>query len=326
MKRKFIVTIFLLIITSVFCQNNLKTGWNDNLMIEHDGVQRYFRVYVPKASTKKMKAVVQLHQESKSMRVIYKKKEKSTRSWQKLADKGKFVLIVPNGMNSITNDAKGDSQFWNDCGDTNKFVYGYSKADDVGFISKVVDFCIKNGNVDKKRIYVTGIANGGMMAMRLAIETNKFAAIACFFTNLPEVSECTDKPRKTPVFLMNATKDSIVPFYGGLTQWDSIQVMSSQRTIEYWFMANGYFGHNPNKLRTNNTIKKDSCHIIHKRYGVPKSRGHIDYHTIVKGIHHMPTTNNKILFGLLRRRIRVGRNVDVEASDMAWQFLKQFKN
>lgn len=324
-KSLFFLFVIIHCVSNVCAQNTLSSGWNDELSLEHDGIKRYFRVYVPKGISKKKKAVVLLHPEASGMRTIFKRREKGTRSWKEMADKGKFMLIVPNGMNSMSNIADGDYQFWNDCGDTKKIVYGYSKADDVGFISKVVEYCIKNGDADAKKVYVAGISNGGMMAMRLAIETKLFAAIACFFTNLPEESECAEKAPKTPVFLMNATKDSIVPFYGGYTQWDSVRVKSSQRTIDYWFLQNGYFGHNPNKMRANNNVKRDSCHVLKKRFGVPRSRGHIDYHTIVKGKHHLPLKRENWFFGLLRRRVRVGECADIDGHYEAWQFLKQFK-
>ncbi|MBI1361014.1 MAG: polyhydroxybutyrate depolymerase [Alphaproteobacteria bacterium] len=54
-----------------------------------------------------------------------------------------------------------------------------NKVDDVGFISKLIDGLVASGRADAKRIYVTGMSNGGMMAHRLARELpDKIAAIA----------------------------------------------------------------------------------------------------------------------------------------------------
>lgn len=322
MKGKFLMIVLLLTQITLVAQNSIHSGWNNDLTIEHEGIKRYFRVYVPKAKKEKASVVVLFHPEGENMTSIFKWNTRTSRTWKKLADKGGFVLIVPNGMNQQTNKPNGKSQYWNDCAYNDKEILKSSSADDVGFVVKAVDYTINNVKVNPKKIYVSGVSNGGMMAMRMAIETDKFAAVSCFFTNLPEESECVGKPEKTPVFLMNATRDSIVPYLGGKNKKNRKEYLSSQRTIEYWFLTNGFYGHNPNKIRTNNSNKRDSSHIVMKRYGLPKSRSHIEYYTIVKGDHHVPSKKDKFLFilGFYRKR-----NRDVEANKLAWEFMKQFK-
>ncbi len=52
-------------------------------------------------------------------------------------------------------------------------------ADDMQFISKILDFLQNNYDVNRKRIYASGFSNGGVMTTRLSQEmSHRFAAIA----------------------------------------------------------------------------------------------------------------------------------------------------
>lgn len=54
-----------------------------------------------------------------------------------------------------------------------------NRIDDVGFFRKMIDELVSSGRADPKRIYVTGMSNGGMMAHRLGRElSDRIAAIA----------------------------------------------------------------------------------------------------------------------------------------------------
>jgi len=59
------------------------------------------------------------------------------------------------------------------------FLGGQGKPDDVAFIGIVLDDLATVVNVDPKRVYATGMSNGGMMCYRLAAElSDRIAAIA----------------------------------------------------------------------------------------------------------------------------------------------------
>ncbi len=78
------------------------------------------------------------------------------------ADKENFLVLYPDGWSGGMNALMC-------CG----------SEDDVGLISTLVQRMVKRWNADPKRIYATGISNGGDMAVRLAVELpGVFAAIA----------------------------------------------------------------------------------------------------------------------------------------------------
>src|SRR5204863_7544544 len=51
-------------------------------------------------------------------------------------------------------------------------------VDDVGFLTALIDLFVKDHGADPKRVFVTGMSNGAMMAHRLGCEASeKIAAI-----------------------------------------------------------------------------------------------------------------------------------------------------
>jgi poly(hydroxyalkanoate) depolymerase family esterase len=88
------------------------------------------------------------------------------------ADKEDFLVAYPTGTSRF-----GLAPTWNAgacCG------YAMTnKVDDVGFLRALIDRLEHDYTVDPKRIFVTGISNGGMMSYRLACElADRIAAIA----------------------------------------------------------------------------------------------------------------------------------------------------
>ena len=122
----------------------------------------------------------------------------------KKADEAGFIAVYPNGT------GYGSLLTWN-CGGLGD--WGKSKPDDVAFLGKMLDDLEKVLNVNPKRVYATGISNGGMMCYKLAAEmSDRIAAIA------PVAGTMTfDKfqlKRPVSVIHFHGTDDPLVPFGG----------------------------------------------------------------------------------------------------------------
>ena len=84
------------------------------------------------------------------------------------ADRSGFVVVYANGTGSTP-----VFRYWDAGG-----VHG-RRADDVGYVAKLLDDLGTVVNVDPKRIFATGMSNGAMMCYRLAAEmSERIAAIA----------------------------------------------------------------------------------------------------------------------------------------------------
>ena len=107
------------------------------------------------------------------------------------ADEAGFIVVYPNGT------GKGDVLLvWNAGGWHGPKAE--KEVDDVKFVRELLDDLPKVVNVDPKRIYATGISNGGMMSYRLAAEmSNRIAAIApvSWHAGRGEVQSSTSRAR-----------------------------------------------------------------------------------------------------------------------------------
>ena len=155
-------------------------------------------------------------------------------------DKGReegFIVAYPDG----TGPLEGKLLTWND-----KHCCAYAMkndVDDVGFIRALIDDVSANYPVDAKRIYATGMSNGGMMSHRLGIElSDRLAAIA------PVVGTVFgDEPAPAhaiSALMINGLLDEHVPWQGGppggrgARGWDGTPTRPALDQLSFWSKAN----------------------------------------------------------------------------------------
>ena len=120
--------------------------------------------------------------------------------WNDAADRYGFVVAYPDGVGRAW--AVGDGC----CGEP-----GRTGVDDVGFVTAVVSNLSGRLPMDPKRLYVTGMSNGAMMAYRLACATDVFAAMAPVAGTL--LGSCPT-PHRLSVLHIHGLADGNVPFDG----------------------------------------------------------------------------------------------------------------
>jgi polyhydroxybutyrate depolymerase len=123
------------------------------------------------------------------------------------ADKENFIAVYPRGTGLMPTWNSG-----NCCGYALR-----EKVDDVGFLRALIEKLAHDYSVDPKRIFATGISNGGMMSYRAACEmADQIAAIAPV-----EGAQNVDCRPSAPVSLLvfHGTADRLVSFDGGTTKY-----------------------------------------------------------------------------------------------------------
>lgn len=154
------------------------------------------------------------------------------------AEQAGFIVVYPEGTGRLS------QRFltWNAvhcCG-----YAMHNKVDDVGFIRALLDRLVADLPVDTRRIYVTGLSNGGMMAHRLGIElSDRIAAIAPVIAT---VFGDEKKPAHPVAALMvNGLLDTSVPTAGGppggqgAAAWDGTPTQPALAQGSFWAAANG---------------------------------------------------------------------------------------
>lgn len=114
-----------------------------------------------------------------------------------------FVVAYPEGINSSWNAGAC-------CGDAMN-----QQIDDVGFVRALVEDLEALLCVDERRIYATGMSNGGFMSHRLACEAADVFAAAAPVSATMVLGQCAPS-RPIPVMMFNGTADSLVFYDGGL--------------------------------------------------------------------------------------------------------------
>ena len=141
--------------------------------------------------------------------------------FQPIADEEKFIIIYPQG--SIL-QSTGQTH-WNVGGWTSS-----SSTDDVDFISSLIDWSAENYNINLKRVYSTGMSNGGYMSYRLACDlSSKTAAIASVTGSMtPDTFNTCSPNHPTAVLQIHGDVDGVVPYYGN---WRSRSIPD---VMNYW--------------------------------------------------------------------------------------------
>jgi polyhydroxybutyrate depolymerase len=85
------------------------------------------------------------------------------------------------------------------------------------FIRDLIAKFVARGIADRGKVFLVGIATGGMMALRLACdEKNVFAGMAVLGASLPSDLEASCKPsHPIPLMMIAGTADTVVPYHGG---------------------------------------------------------------------------------------------------------------
>lgn len=196
------------------------------------GLVRTYRLHLPPApaQAKPLPLVIALHGKGGNGAEM---EELTLGGFNTLADRDGCAVVYPDGINKYWNDGRADSTY----------RAHRVNIDDVGFISALIDLLLKERNLEKDRVYVTGMSNGALMAHRLACElTGKIAAIAPVTGNLPAVPAYPCSPsRPVAVLLINGTADPIVPWEGGKIRLGLRRmgkVLSVTKTVKFWVAHN----------------------------------------------------------------------------------------
>ena len=224
--------------------------------LSYHGIERSYVIRVPGDSAnsdKRLPLVLVLHGGGGNAENV----EKMTGFTDKARREG-FIVVYPEG----TGRRQNKRLTWNAghcCGHAME-----TGVDDVGFINALIGKLVESYPIDSKRIYATGMSNGGMMSHRLGIElSNKFAAIA------PVVATLFGDERKPahPVsaVMLNGLHDKYVPYQGGppgghfTGAWDGTPAKPALDQAAYWANADGCTGSPSKDIHSTYTLWQYQC-------------------------------------------------------------------
>jgi polyhydroxybutyrate depolymerase len=216
------------------------------------------------------------------------------------ADKRGFIVAYPEGSARLN----GRFHTWNAgacCG-----VAVERGMDDVGFIRAMVADIAAAHPIDPKRIYATGLSNGGMMAYRLGCEASDLVAAIAPVSAVIVVAPC--EPRfPVSVLHIHGTADRNVPIEGGVGEKSIARYPYPpvERSIAFWAAADDC-GKDP-------IVSSAAPGVTLRSYPLCTLGIAVDYYVIEGGTHAWP--GGKRLAKFLDEPSKA-----MDATPLIWQF------
>jgi len=272
--------------------------------IMFDGLERTYRIHIPFMydTDKSMPLVIALHGFGGSGETMEK-----LSGFNILSDREAFIVVYPDAI----------KRCWNDGREVSKYRSNRRNIDDMGFISTLIDHLTKELNIDKKRIYVTGMSNGAIMSYRLACELpEKIAAIAPVAGTMREkvASQCSPS-RAISVLVINNVDDPIVPWEG--IELKNGTLISVPSTVRYWVTHNNCSS-SPIITWEPDKDPQDGTRVRREVYGQGKEGTEVILYAIEGGGHTWPGGQP-----YLPERIIGKTSRDISACEVIWEFFKK---
>ena len=255
------------------------------------GERRAYLLYVPPAyhPTVPSPLVISLHGFAE-----WPAHQMQISGWNELADEFGFLVVYPSGT--------GLPWRWRTQG---------PESPDVAFISDLIDHLADRYNLDRNRVYVNGLSNGGGMSYLLACTlSERIAAVGSVAGAYLLPLERCNPARVVPVIAFHGTADPIVPFDGGPSAAFDYDFPVIPTWMTAWAARNGC-AEPPLALPARGDVT--GIHYPRCRDGAA-----FTFYTVHNGGHSWPGG------GSLPQFIVGSTNRDIRATRLMWEFFRQY--
>lgn len=278
----------------------------DASVIDSDGEPRSFEMYVPPTTPRPLPMVLILHGGRGTATQI-----RTYTHFDTIASREGILAVYPQAVQGLWNDGRPELE---------AISHRVTQTNDVKFLLTLIDHLIERGLADPHRVYVAGLADGGLMALRLACEhPDRLTAAAMVAANQPVSMTCAAQ-RPVPFVFFHGTADRFMPMDGGdILQWDHVnrgKILSADETVGQWLRINGCSGepHEQQLSGTHNSLDVDQI-TYDDCSGAP-----VEHFITQEGGHGWPGAEQSRVGDQLLGP--VGHTID--AGEEIWKFFKQF--
>lgn len=259
--------------------------------LTHDGIERDYRLRIPPAAQagETIPLVFNLHGFGSNAL-----EQEFYAAMNTVADAEGFFVCYANGIDVSWNVG------W-DFGST---------ADDVGFISALIDALSEEYSIDLDRVYSCGMSNGGFMSYRLACELNdRIAAVASVTGSMTPgaLGDC-EPGRAVPVLEIHGTSDDVVGYNGQ----DDVSA-GIPEVLAFWANNNGCDA-TPVEEELPDLVGTDGSTVTRIEYVNCDEGIDVLHFRVNGGEHTWPSAG-----------IPIGpTNYDIDASEEIWEFFSRY--
>lgn len=227
--------------------------------------------------------------------------------FDRLAEEHGFIVVYPQGIEKQWNDGRG----------LRSVRTMRENTDDVGFIVEIIEQLSEEYNIDRSRIFTSGISNGGFMSTRLACDRpDIFKGAAIVTASISEAYLPKCKP-STPIsmIIFNGTEDELVPYDGGHVRVLGRRrgrVLSTDDYVNFWKEKNQCKQFNETIALPD--IAEDGTTVSLTSYSDCNGDAKVSLYTIHGGGHTWPSGKPYL------PRIAGKVSEDINACDAIWEF------
>lgn len=189
----------------------------------------------------------------------------------------------------------------------NSGVGTHFAGNDLRFTQDLLSVLPRQLCVDRRRIYVTGLSNGGGMAARLAcLAAPQIAALATVAGAFRPLPEGCHPARAVPVLAIQGTADPAVPYRGN----QAANVPSTQGWAAAWARRDG--------CSTRPTTRRPVADVVQTRYRGCRAGTAVVVDAVIGGGHTWP--------GARENLVPIGRTArDFDATAAIWAFFSSYR-
>jgi len=223
-----------------------------------------------------------------------------------LADREGFLVAFPEGV----------EKNWNDGREFTSSRAHRDHVDDVAFVAALIDAIGRAHAVDPRRVYATGISNGGIFSHYLAAHLSaRIAAIAPVVGGIADPPEAWLRPEQpVSVLMLQGTRDPLVPYHGGAVAFGRGKIIDTEEAARRWAALNG--GREPVREPLP-TDGKDRCGGLRTIYPGGRDGSEVTLVRLDGGGHTWPGGAQYLPQLLIGRVCR-----DFDATVLIWDFFK----
>ncbi len=283
-----------------FASSQIKAGKDVVARFTFQGQERSYLLHLPPGLDQKkpIPLVLVLHYYTGTGRA-----EAEQTGFSKKADKEHFMVVYPDG--SVPAPRGLSWNIWHNPKDM-------QGRGDIAFVKELIRRLSAQFAIDPKRIYVTGMSQGGMISHLAASELSSLiaavASVGGFITQQPKAGA------PVSVLIIHGMDDAVVPYRGGILGGGrqsrggrrggpmGRQVPAVAEATAIWVAHNGC---------SRKVKKTQQGKVIKELYTGGKAGTEVVVYTIVGGGHNWPGDRND----------KTGSGF--KATDVIWEFFKQ---
>ncbi len=299
MKKLILFTFLTLNYLLCFAQGN---GQYHQMETEVDGLTRHFTLYAPENynGSDALPLVFNFHGFGSSIN-----SQINFTKMYEVADTANFFIVYPAGSQILLLPINANGIGWNI-----PFI-AEAPQDDIAFIRKIINDLDSNidFDIDHGRIYMSGLSNGGEMALYCAmILSDKIASVAAVACQMTDTMMAVLEPlRSVSVLHMQGTEDPYFPVNGNAF-YPPIQSVSS-----FWSYYNGC-DTLPFSYELEDIDPEDNSTVILYQYANCQDNHDVLFYKIIGGGHNWPGQEPNSWSGNV--------NHDINASGEIWNFFR----